>query len=71
MPIFAAAGAVCTVLDYSERQLENERMVAQREGYEIEIVRADMHGLGHGRAGDAPQFNCHGVFSWLYWGAPL
>ena len=42
MPLFAAAGAVCTVLDYSERQLESERMVAAREGYEIDIVRADM-----------------------------
>ena len=42
MPIFAAAGAVCTVLDYSEEQLKAERMVAEREGYGIEIVRADM-----------------------------
>ena len=42
MPIFAALGAVCTVLDYSKRQLESERAVAAREGYEIEIVRADM-----------------------------
>lgn len=42
MPVFAALGAKCTVLDYSEMQLENERMVAEREGYEIEIVRADM-----------------------------
>lgn len=42
MPIFAALGAVCTVLDYTPSQLESERMVAQREGYEIEIVRADM-----------------------------
>jgi SAM-dependent methyltransferase len=42
MPLFAAAGARCTVLDYSERQLETERMVAAREGYDIEIVRADM-----------------------------
>lgn len=42
MPILAAAGACCTVLDYSQRQLESERMVAAREGYEIEIVRADM-----------------------------
>ena len=41
-PIFAAQGAECTVLDYSERQLESERMVAAREGYAIEIVRADM-----------------------------
>lgn len=42
MPIFAALGARCTVLDYSARQLESERLVAAREGYEIEIVRADM-----------------------------
>ncbi len=42
MPIFTAAGAQCTVLDYSEKQLESERMVASREGYEIEIIKADM-----------------------------
>ena len=42
MPLFAASGARCTVLDYSERQLESERMVAKREGYDINIVRADM-----------------------------
>ena len=42
MPLFAALGARCTVLDYSARQLESERMVAAREGYAIEIVRADM-----------------------------
>ena len=42
MPIFAALGADCTVLDYSEAQLESERMVAAREGYEIEVIRADM-----------------------------
>jgi len=42
MPIFAALGAQCTVLDYSPAQLESERAVARREGYAIEIVRADM-----------------------------
>lgn len=42
MPVFSALGAKCTVLDYSRRQLEQEEMVARREGYEIEIVRADM-----------------------------
>lgn len=42
MPLFAAMGAVCTVLDYSERQIASERMVAEREGYEIRCVRADM-----------------------------
>lgn len=42
MPIFAALGAECTVLDYSLKQLESERTVAEREGYDIEIIRADM-----------------------------
>lgn len=42
MPIFTALGADCTVLDYSERMLEQERIVAAREGYDIDIVRADM-----------------------------
>ena len=42
MPIFTAAGAECTVLDYSEKQLESERVVAEREGYRINIIRADM-----------------------------
>ena len=42
MPIFTALGARCTVLDYSEKQLESERLVAAREGYEITTVRADM-----------------------------
>ncbi|QCJ42634.1 class I SAM-dependent methyltransferase [Bacillus sp. S3] len=42
MPIFSALGANCTVLDYSEKQLESEREVAKRENYEINTVRADM-----------------------------
>lgn len=42
MPIFAALGAECTVLDYSVKQLENEKTVSEREGYAIRIVRADM-----------------------------
>lgn len=42
MPVFTALGANCTVLDYSKQQLESERLVAEREGYEIEIIRADM-----------------------------
>ena len=42
MPLFAACGAVCTVLDYSEEQLRSERLVAEREGYAVAIVRADM-----------------------------
>ena len=42
MPVFKALGADCTVLDYSDRQLESERHVAQRENYAINIVKADM-----------------------------
>ena len=42
IPILTALGAECTVLDYSEKQLESERMVARREGYAVQIVRADM-----------------------------
>ena len=42
MPVFAALGAECTVLDYSPKQLESERAVAEREGYSIRIIRADM-----------------------------
>lgn len=42
MPVFAALGADCTVLDYSELQIESERLVAEREGYAIRIIRADM-----------------------------
>ena len=42
MPIFAALGADVTVLDYSEKQLESERLVSEREGYGIRIVKADM-----------------------------
>ena len=42
MPILTALGAECMVLDYSEKQIESERMVAEREKYDIHIVRADM-----------------------------
>jgi SAM-dependent methyltransferase len=42
MPIFTALGAKCTVLDYSERQLQSEMDVAARENYTIKTFRADM-----------------------------
>lgn len=42
MPIFTALGANCTVLDYSGEQCNSERLVAQREGYDIEILQEDM-----------------------------
>jgi len=42
MPVFTALGAECTVMDYSQRQLDNELVVAKREGYSIQVVKADM-----------------------------
>ena len=42
MPLLSAAGAVCTVMDLSDRQLDSERMVSEREGYTIEVVKTDM-----------------------------
>lgn len=42
MPVFAALGAECWVLDFSERQIESEKRVARREGYRIRAIRADM-----------------------------
>ena len=41
-PVFQALGADVTVLDYSEAQLGKEKEVALREGYEINLIRADM-----------------------------
>ena len=35
MPIFAVLGANCTVMDLSDRQLENEQSVSQRECYRV------------------------------------
>ena len=42
MPVFAALGATCTVLDYSQKQVDSEKMVAERENYQIETIKADM-----------------------------
>lgn len=42
MPIFASLGGDVTVLDYSSKQLESERLVSEREGYDINIIRGDM-----------------------------
>lgn len=42
MPILSAFGGICTVLDYSEKQLLSEQMVAKREGYKIKTIKADM-----------------------------
>lgn len=42
MPIFQALGAIVTCLDYSDEQLANELLVAQQNGYEIDLIKADM-----------------------------
>jgi len=44
-PILAAAGARVTVLDGSPRQLERDRLVASRDGLELETVEGDMRDL--------------------------
>lgn len=41
-PIFAAHGANVTVTDLSDQQLANEKYVSEREGYSINIIKADL-----------------------------
>ena len=41
-PVFAAHGAKVTVTDVSNSQLVKEKYVSQREGYDINIIKADM-----------------------------
>jgi SAM-dependent methyltransferase len=45
-PILAAAGARVVVYDNSPRQLEQDRLVAARDGLEIETIEGDMADLG-------------------------
>ena len=44
-PIFAAAGANVSVLDNSPKQLERDRLVAEREGLTLRLVEGDMRDL--------------------------
>lgn len=44
-PLLAAAGASVTVFDNSPAQLEHDRLVAEREGLEIQRVLGDMSDL--------------------------
>jgi len=44
-PILAAAGANVTVLDNSPRQLEQDRIVAEREGLDLRTIEGDMRDL--------------------------
>ena len=41
-PIFASHGYDVTIMDYSQYQLEADRMVAEREGISIRTVLSDM-----------------------------
>ena len=42
MAVMAALGAQCTLFDLSQTQIEADRMVSEREGYPISLVRGDM-----------------------------
>lgn len=44
-PILAAAGANVTVVDISDKQLEQDRMIAERDNLAITIKKADMTDL--------------------------
>lgn len=44
-PLLAAAGARVTVFDNSPRQLAQDRMVAERDGLELDTVQGDMADL--------------------------
>ncbi|WP_409250894.1 class I SAM-dependent methyltransferase [Bacillus sp. SCS-153A] len=44
-PILAAAGAVVTVMDISEKQLEQDIAVAERDGLQLNTVQGDMSDL--------------------------
>ena len=44
-PILAAAGAIVTVLDNSPRQLEQDRLVAERENLTLTTLEGDMANL--------------------------
>lgn len=45
-PILAAAGARVTVLDQSPAQLEQDALVARREGLDVQLIQGDMGDLG-------------------------
>jgi SAM-dependent methyltransferase len=45
-PILAATGARVTVFDNSPRQLAQDQLVAEREGFDLETIEGDMADLG-------------------------
>ncbi len=44
-PVLAAAGAFVTVFDLSEKQLEQDKLVAIRDDLQLDIVQGDMRSL--------------------------
>lgn len=44
-PVLAAAGADVTVIDISKKQLEQDEMVAKRDGLKLKTVQGDMSNL--------------------------
>ncbi|EFB71417.1 class I SAM-dependent methyltransferase [Providencia rustigianii] len=44
-PILAAAGGIVTVFDLSEKQLEQDRLVALRDDLSLNIIQGDMRSL--------------------------
>ena len=42
MALLSAAGASCTLMDISDAQLAADRFIAEREGYDITIIKGDM-----------------------------
>lgn len=44
-PVLAAAGAIVTVFDLSVKQLEQDKMVAERDNLELNVVQGDMRNL--------------------------
>ncbi len=59
-PLFAAAGARVTVIDNSPAQLDQDRMVAERDGLDIECIEGDMADLA-GLADDSFDLIFHPV----------
>ena len=42
MAILSALGAECTLFDISDRQIESDRLVSEREHYPITLIKGDM-----------------------------
>jgi len=70
-PLLAAAGAVVTVFDNSPKQLNQDRLVAEREGLAIETVEGDManpSAIAGCCSHSIQSRSCHGERPWPRWG---